>query len=203
MKKLTALFFSLVMLSVSATAQQFEEGKHYEVLDTKASSSKQVIEFFSFGCGHCNNFEPVWQQIASEVPKDIKVKKSHVSFIRFTSQEMVDDLTRAVAVADILKVKDKVIPAIFNYVHVQKATFRDRNDIRNIFVIQGVDGKDFDKYIDSFPVSNAVRHMEMDAKELKISGVPSVIVNNKYKILGGVKSTKEYADLIAYLANKK
>lgn len=68
MKKLFALF-SMLMLSLSAQAAQFNEGEHYKVLDLEASNKPVVTEFFSFYCPHCNSFEPIIQQLKSSYQK--------------------------------------------------------------------------------------------------------------------------------------
>ena len=37
-------------LAANATAAQYEEGKHYETIDARASKKPEVKEFFSFYC---------------------------------------------------------------------------------------------------------------------------------------------------------
>ena len=54
-----ALMAMTLGLAANATAVQYEEGKHYETIDARASKKPEVKEFFSFYCPACNNFEPV------------------------------------------------------------------------------------------------------------------------------------------------
>ncbi len=74
MKKLFALAATL-LLSVSAYAAQFKEGVNYTTLKLPLSQKPTVTEFFSFYCPHCFAFEPVIEQLQSELPKDVIFKK--------------------------------------------------------------------------------------------------------------------------------
>lgn len=202
MKKALLFVLALVLAPSAAIAAKFEEGKHYKVINEKATANKELVEFFSFYCPHCFKFEPTFNEIKSKLNKDIKVRKAHVTFISWVDKDIQQDLSRALAVAQGLKVGDKVIPAIFNHIHVKRAKFANRDDIRKIFVANGVDGVKFDMAMDSFGVSSQVKKMEKDMKTAKVSGVPYVMVNGKYQVLGGVSSAAEYAELVDYLASK-
>ena len=56
------IWFQLVVivLAFSASAAQFTDGQQYDTLDKPASGALQVLEFFSFFCPHCYEFERVW-----------------------------------------------------------------------------------------------------------------------------------------------
>lgn len=46
-------------LSFSASAAQFQDGKQYITLEKPVAGEPQVLEFFSFYCPHCYQFEEV------------------------------------------------------------------------------------------------------------------------------------------------
>ncbi|MEZ8880605.1 MULTISPECIES: thiol:disulfide interchange protein DsbA/DsbL [Vibrio] len=199
MKKLFA-FFSLIMLSLSAHAAKFNEGEHYKVLDLEASKKPMVTEFFSFYCPHCNSFEPIIQQLKQQLPKDAKLQKNHVSFMGGT---MGLPMSKAYATMIALKVEDKMVPVMFNRIHTMNKPPRDEAELRQIFLDEGVDAKKFDAAYNGFAVDSMVRRFDKAFKDSGLSGVPAVIVNNRYLIdAQGINSLDEYFELVNFLLKK-
>ncbi|WP_146453665.1 thiol:disulfide interchange protein DsbA/DsbL [Vibrio splendidus] len=199
MKKLFA-FFSLIMLSLSAHAAKFNEGEHYKVLDLEASKKPMVTEFFSFYCPHCNSFEPIIQQLKQQLPKDAKLQKTHVSFM---GGNMGLPMSKAYATMIALKVEDKMVPVMFNRIHTMNKPPRDEAELRQIFLDEGVDAKKFDAAYNGFAVDSMVRRFDKAFKDSGLSGVPAVVVNNRYLIdAQGINSLDEYFELVNFLLKK-
>ncbi|MEZ9182686.1 thiol:disulfide interchange protein DsbA/DsbL [Vibrio splendidus] len=199
MKKLFA-FFSLIMLSLSAHAAKFNEGEHYKVLDLEASKKPMVTEFFSFYCPHCNSFEPIIQQLKQQLPKDAKLQKNHVSFM---GGNMGLPVSKAYATMIALKVEDKMVPVMFNRIHTMNKPPRDEAELRQIFLDEGVDAKKFDAAYNGFAVDSMVRRFDKAFKDSGLSGVPAVVVNNRYLIdAQGINSLDEYFELVNFLLKK-
>ena len=199
MKKLFA-FFSLIMLSLSAHAAKFNEGEHYKVLDLEASKKPMVTEFFSFYCPHCNSFEPIIQQLKQQLPKDAKLQKNHVSFM---GGNMGLPMSKAYATMIALKVEDKMVPVMFNRIHNMNKPPRDEAELRQIFLDEGVDTKKFDAAYNGFAVDSMVRRFDKAFKDSGLSGVPAVVVNNRYLVEAqGINSLDEYFELVNFLLKK-
>ncbi|MCG9695084.1 MULTISPECIES: thiol:disulfide interchange protein DsbA/DsbL [Vibrio] len=199
MKKLFA-FFSLIMLSLSAHAAKFNEGEHYKVLDLEASKKPVVTEFFSFYCPHCNSFEPIIQQLKQQLPKDAKLQKNHVSFM---GGNMGLPMSKAYATMIALKVEDKMVPVMFNRIHNMNKPPRDEAELRQIFLDEGVDAKKFDAAYNGFAVDSMVRRFDKAFKDSGLSGVPAVVVNNRYLVEAqGISSLDEYFELVNFLLKK-
>ncbi|MEZ9702079.1 thiol:disulfide interchange protein DsbA/DsbL [Vibrio sp. 10N.261.46.E12] len=199
MKKLFA-FFSLIMLSLSAHAAKFNEGEHYKVLDLEASKKPMVTEFFSFYCPHCNSFEPIIQQLKQQLPKDAKLQKNHVSFM---GGNMGLPMSKAYATMIALKVEDKMVPVMFNRIHTMNKPPRDEEELRQIFLDEGIDAKKFDAAYNGFAVDSMVRRFDKAFKDSGLSGVPAVVVNNRYLVEAqGINSLDEYFELVNFLLKK-
>ncbi|MCG9544857.1 thiol:disulfide interchange protein DsbA/DsbL [Vibrio sp. Isolate33] len=199
MKKLFA-FFSLIMLSLSAHAAKFNEGEHYKVLDLEASKKPVVTEFFSFYCPHCNSFEPIIQQLKQQLPADAKLQKNHVSFM---GGNMGLPMSKAYATMIALKVEDKMVPVMFNRIHNMNKPPRDEAELRQIFLDEGVDAKKFDAAYNGFAVDSMVRRFDKAFKDSGLSGVPAVVVNNRYLVEAqGINSLDEYFELVNFLLKK-
>ncbi|KAA5737616.1 thiol:disulfide interchange protein DsbA/DsbL, partial [Acinetobacter baumannii] len=200
MKKLFALF-SMLMLSLSAQAAQFNEGEHYKVLDLEASNKPVVTEFFSFYCPHCNSFEPIIQQLKKQLPEGVKLQKNHVSFM---GGSMGPTMSKAFATMVALKVEDKMVPVMFNRIHNLRKAPRDDAELRQIFLDEGVDEKKFDSAFKGFAVDSMVRRMDKQFEDSGLTGVPAVIVNNKYLVQAqSIKTMDEYFALVNYLLELK
>ncbi|MCF7488578.1 thiol:disulfide interchange protein DsbA/DsbL [Vibrio sp. A2-1] len=199
MKKLFA-FFSLIMLSLSAHAAKFNEGEHYKVLDLEASKKPMVTEFFSFYCPHCNSFEPIIQQLKQQLPKDAKLQKNHVSFM---GGNMGLPMSKAYATMIALKIEDKMVPVMFNRIHTMNKPPRDEAELRQIFLDEGIDAKKFDAAYNGFAVDSMVRRFDKAFKDSGLSGVPAVVVNNRYLVEAqGINSLDEYFELVNFLLKK-
>ena len=199
MKKLFA-FFSLIMLSLSAHAAKFNEGEHYKVLDLEASKKPMVTEFFSFYCPHCNSFEPIIQQLKQQLPADVKLQKNHVSFM---GGNMGLPMSKAYATMIALKVEDKMVPVMFNRIHKMNKPPRDEAELRQIFLDEGIDAKKFDAAYNGFAIDSMVRRFDKAFKDSGLSGVPAVVVNNRYLIdAQGINSLDEYLELVNFLLKK-
>ncbi|MES4615174.1 MAG: thiol:disulfide interchange protein DsbA [Ewingella sp.] len=207
MKKIFLALIGMVM-AFSASAAQFSNGTQYVTLDKPAAGEPQVLEFFSFYCPHCYQFEQVWHvsdNIRKNLPEGVKYAKYHAEFLGPLGKQ----LTQAWAVAIALGVEDKVSPLMFEAVQ-KKQTVQNADDIRKVFIEAGVKGEDYDAALNSFVVKSLVVQQEKAAQDLNLQGVPSVFVNGKYMVKNdGLDTTtmdiytKQFSDVVNFLAKQK
>lgn len=205
------LLLPLLALSVTAAAAQYTEGEQYTKVSETITKKKEVREYFSVYCGHCFKFEPTMHDLQKSLPADASFERNHVDFLRAASPKIQQMITKATVVAEQLGDADKLIGAIFNYIHVQRAIITSEADLRKIFVLNGADGEKFDKLMKSFNVSSQAKSIkkyqdEMTAKKA-ITGVPTLIVNGKYKVnpakLDRNNFQQDYEKLVKYLLELK
>ena len=164
MKKLFGLFTAL-MLSASAFAIDLKEGVHYEVISKDGTAKPEIKEFFSYYCPHCLSFEPLAKRFEKGAKANgYKFVKSHVDFVSRTGPEIQNMLARALVTAEKLN-KPQASAAIFDYIHNKRGVFTSEKDIRNIFLLQGVDGEQFDKAFNSFAVKKRSQKNEKRTDE--------------------------------------
>ena len=207
MKKIFLALIGMVM-AFSASAAQFSNGTQYVTLDKPAAGEPQVLEFFSFYCPHCYQFEQVWHvsdNIRKNLPEGVKYAKYHAEFLGPLGKQ----LTQAWAVAIALGVEDKVSPLMFEAVQ-KKQTVQNVDDIRKVFIQAGVKGEDYDAALNSFVVKSLVVQQEKAAQDLNLQGVPSVFVNGKYMVKNdGLDTTtmdiytKQFSDVVNFLSTQK
>ncbi len=197
----------LLALSINAAAAQYTEGEQYTKVNETVTKKKEVREYFSVYCGHCFKFEPIMHSLKKSLPEDASFERNHVDFLRGASPKIQQMITKATVVAEQLGDSDKLIGAVFNYIHVQKAVITTEKDLRNIFVLNGADGVKFDKLMKSFSVNSQAKSIKkhqdtMSAKRV-LTSVPTIIVNGKYKIdatkLDRNNFEQDYQNLVKFL----
>ena len=215
MRKIQQFFMVLLMpllaFSISACAEKYTEGKHYSKVNETVSSQAEVREYFSAYCGHCFKFEPLMHNIKKQLPSNVKFERNHVDFLRGASPKIQQLISKAVVAAQQLGDEDKLIGAIFNYIHIQRAVITSEKDIRNIFVLNGSDGDKFDKLMKSFSVNSQAKSMKKHQDNMSQKGalkaVPTVIVNGKYRVnvaeLDKNNFEQDYNNLISHLLTLK
>ncbi len=201
MKKLWFALVALIGLPLAAVASGYEEGVHYEVISGQATQSPEVIEFFSFYCGHCWHFEPTAARLTKEI-QGAEFTKAHVEFLGRGKAGQI--MTRGYAVSLVLKVEKAFSEAVFKRHFVERNYIQSEDGLRDVFVSIGVSAKDFDSAYNSFPTNSIVARMAKKTRTYGINATPSVIVNGKYKVkASGIAKADspedEYIKLVNYL----
>ncbi|ATM76198.1 thiol:disulfide interchange protein DsbA [Serratia fonticola] len=207
MKKIWLALVGMVM-AFSASAAQFSDGTQYITLDKPVTGEPQVLEFFSFYCPHCYQFEETYHisdAVKKALPEGTKMTKYHVEFLGPLGKQ----LTQAWAVAMALGVEDKITQPMFEAIQ-KTQTVQTPDDIRKVFVNAGVAGEEYDAALNSFVVKSLVAQQEKAAEDLQLRGVPAVFVNGKYMVKNDGLDTssmdvyvKQFADVVKFLTEQK
>jgi len=194
---LTEALSSMMMEQEIAIGSDFKEGEHYKILDVERSKKPTVDYFFSFYDPHSKSFEPIMQQLKTEMPDGAVFNRHHVSFM---GGRMGTPMSKAYAASVILQIEDKMTPALFIRIHDMRKAPSDERELRDIFLSQGIDSRRFDAAYNGFAVDSMVRKMQKKFENAGLTGIPAVVVNNRYYVQAqGVKSADEYIALVNYL----
>ncbi len=191
-----ALFIS----ATSAWAVDFVEGEHYERLpisvETRDASKVEVVEVFSYACVHCFNFDPMiesWQERQSDA----------VEFYRLPAIFSGDWelLAQAFYTAETLGVSDEVHVPLFEGIHVKNQDLRKVPLLLDLFDAQAdVSDEDFNTAYNSFSVRSRVQQAKAKGRAYRVTGVPSIIVNGKYRVDGRMAgSNTKMLEVVDYL----
>lgn len=185
---LLALLFILPFAAVAADA--YQEGEHYERITpevaTHADGKIEVVEVFWYGCHHCFSFEP-------HIEKWLKSKPANVEFRRVPGVFARNWIphARAYYTAEVLGVLDAIHTPLFEAIHEEGRRIGDEDSLARFFAEHGVADADFREAYNSFSVDTKTRQALTASKEYGISGVPSVIVNGRYRTSGRLAGTYE------------
>ena len=172
----------MAIVAMPALAQEtYQEGVHYDLItpniQTGISDRVVVTEFFSYGCGHCFNFEPMLAAWEKRQPENIVVQRSPIAWNAGARL-----LAKVYYTAVVLDAMDPMHDAIFRAIHLQRKRLATPEAFRAVFVDNGIDAGEFDKAFDSFGVNSMVRQADARMRGARINGTPSLMVNGKYRI---------------------
>jgi thiol:disulfide interchange protein DsbA len=203
LKKLT-LSLLLLCLPFAAMAADFKAGEHYDVLKIEKSKTSQVTEFFSFYCPHCFKFEAVAKAMEKSLPAGTEFVKNHVNFLGGLAPEVQSNLSYAYIIAKQHNKGEQVADQMFDSIHIKRAPLNNIKDVKALLAVNGIDSDTFDKDIASMPVIAAEKAMQDKQNKFSqmgaLTGVPTFIVNDKYKInINTIKSQEQLDELVAFL----
>ena len=169
-------------MSVSAPLFAQTAGREFNPINpiqpTDDPSKIEVVEFFSYGCPHCADFNPLLNLWAAKLPADVVLKKVPVSFGR-AAWANAAKLYYALEVTGDLK---RLEGDVFKAIHQERTNLFDEKTINSWVAARGVDGKKFSEAFGSFGVMSKLRRGDQMAQGYKIEGVPAMAVDGKFLI---------------------
>src|SRR5574343_1473091 len=147
---------------------------------TEDASKIEVIEFFSYGCPHCNDFNPLLTAWVAKKQGDVVVKKVPITFGRAAWANIAKLYYTLEVTGDLARLESDVFKAI----HGERVNLFDERTLTEWVVKKGVDAKKFADTFNSFGVMSKVRRGDQLAQAYKIQGVPALAVEGKY-LVGG------------------
>ena len=201
---LKPLLLVLALLTASCTeAETFVEGRHYQLLDSPTTTSNpskiEVVEVFWIGCNHCYALESYIEGWERNLPSDVNFWKSHATW-----NEMLKTHARLFYTAKSLGVEDSAIPAAFNAFHRERRMLTGNTELEYFFKGLGVDRDRYRGVSKSFGVENSIRQADRRMKDWKITGVPTLIVNGKYKVSATREvGTNRILEVVDFLIEKE
>lgn len=203
MSKWLALILSS-LLSFAAFAQgNFVEGQHYKAISepvvTSDPSKVEVVEVFWYGCPHCNDFSPVFEQWESTQGDEVNVQRSPAMWNKRMATHATIFYT-----AKVLGKLEVMHKEIFDAMHVKRKKLLKPDQIYALFQKHDIDREKFDKTFKSFGVKSMVQLAESRARSYGITGTPEVIVNGKYRVSANLAGSQEnMLKVIDFLVQKE
>jgi len=192
MKRLIALLFAGLISSLAASspslAAEPQAGRDFKPINPPLATAKgkiEVLEFFSYGCPHCNDFHPLVSQWAAKLPKDVSFRRVPVSFNRPEWARLSKLYFALEATGDLAKLD----AAVFIAIHEQHVAFKTDEAVVSWAVGKGVDGKKFGDALTGFSMQSKVQRADQEATAARISGVPALAVDGKFLMNNEAAST--------------
>src|SRR4029079_2221148 len=137
-------------IAAGAGAQALTEGTNYtrlkNAMPVETGKNIEVIEFFSYGCPHCGELEPLLQAWLKSKPADVTFRRIPVMF-----QPRWENLAKAYYVLEALN-EEKLSPEIFVAIHARNAPLWNEKDFLDWIATKGVDRKKAEELFNSFGI---------------------------------------------------
>jgi len=151
----------------------------YETIESdEACDEPVVIEFFAYQCPHCYTLESHAQSWKETNAGKVKFKAipTHLGHQEFGSFLIVHHA------ADRLGLLDAATPALFHRIHEEKQRFNSQDEALAFLVSIGASEEDAKAALEDQENGKAAINEDFRLlSKYKISGVPTILVNHRYK----------------------
>lgn len=172
-------------------AAQAVAGKDYVVVSpaqpTESKGKVEVIEFFSYGCSHCNEFEPLLDKWTKAQGKDVEVRRVPITFGR----DVWVPLAKMYYALEALGELDRMHRVVFDAVHNQRVPLNVEAAQFEWIAGKGIDAKKYQDIYKSFTVQSKVARAQQVAAAYKITGVPTMAVDGRFVTSGSLSGSHE------------
>lgn len=173
------------------------EGTHYVRLAQPApvaapSGKIEVVEFFWYGCPHCNELEPTLEDWVKKLPADVAFRRVPVGFaaIHESHQRLFYGL-------EAMGKLESVHRRIFAAIHAQRQRLDTEATQVAFLNANGVDGAQWAKLSKEFHVATKSAQAKKLAEAYKIDGVPAIGVHGRFYTAGSLAGDNRRALAVA------
>lgn len=188
-KVVVGLFVALLVTAVGyltfltledAPLGEFVEGEHYLVLENPRrirGGQVEVMEFFSYGCVHCYNFDPILKDW-------VEAKGDSIIFVR--TPAIANDfwriLGRAYFVIEGRSDFQRQHLEMFRAIHEARRSFPSPEALFDYADEAGMDRETFEADYTSTAVNSAMNRADQMARRMKVASVPTIVIQGKYVV---------------------
>ena len=188
MKKMQRREFSTALVGAGALALGLPaaaqggpvEGTHYvrlgQPLPVIAPAGKvEVVEFFWYGCPHCNVFEPMLGEWVKKLPADVSFRHVHVAF-----RANVKMHQRMFYALEALGKEKELRARVFSAMHVEGRALDSVKAMTDLLAPLGVEPAKFEQAYNSFGVQTKCQQAEKLSEAYRIDGVPALGIGGRF-----------------------
>lgn len=184
--------------SDNVVALQYKEGEHYYRLANRqpvrvAEGQIEVIEFFSYACPHCRDFDPFMQQWKKDKPDNVVVRLVPAVF-----RKEWEPLARAYYTLQAMGKLDAMHTVIFEMIHgSHHVHLHSLEQMIAAFRSYDIDTSEFARIYSSEDVQAQLDRDSQMLKDYQIQYVPTVAVHGEYTTYGSQSGS--FQDMIKLL----
>ena len=175
------------------------EGTHYvrlaQPLAAPGDGRIEAIEFFWYGCPHCNAFEPALEAWVRKLPPDVAFRRIPMALrdqAPYLAHQRIYYTLEAMGLLDTLHRK------VFYAIHNDRQPLDKPADIAAFMARNGVDAARFTQAYDSFAVAGTqVPEGNRLVAAYKIDGVPALGVQRRYYTSGSLAGSNDRSLAVA------
>jgi thiol:disulfide interchange protein DsbA len=176
-----AVFLLALALPAAAQTAAPQEGRDYlrfkNPIPVETGKKIEVIEFFSYGCPHCGEFEPVLQNWLKTLPADVAFRRVPVVF-----QDRWVPLAKEYFTLDALGEESRLAPEMFTAIHSKGASMWNEKTFFDWAAAHGLDRKKVEDMYNSFAIAGKMNRATQLAKSYGVQSVPLIVIDGKFVV---------------------
>ncbi|WP_269532883.1 thiol:disulfide interchange protein DsbA/DsbL [Chitinimonas sp. BJYL2] len=173
-----ALGLTLTGLNLMAAGNHGEPYSRLASPQATATPGKiEVIEFFWYGCGHCNQLEPYVEAWEKTLPADVVFRREHALW---DGRSDMDGHAKLFATLRTMGIVGAHQRAAFDAIHGGRMELRDEKTLMTWVNARGINRAQFETNYRSFGMAAQLGKAKQLTKAYRIDSVPTFIVNGKY-----------------------
>ena len=173
------LVAAMILCLAAASAAAQAVGRDYLVLKqpqpTDSPGKIEVIEFFWYGCPHCNALQPSLSAWLKRKPADVEFRRVPAVF-----QDSWIPHTRLFYTLEAMGLMEKLHHDVFAAIHDQKLRLQDPKILADWIASKGVDRQKFTDTYNSFAVQTRTQRAMDVTRSYDVPGTPAIVVNGRY-----------------------
>lgn len=177
------------------------ENKEYSVLANPIPNAPTIIEFFSFNCHSCYNYQYVYQ-IPQKLHAALTAGQNY-RYINIDGLLNAGTITHAWALSEHVGKQEEMTNELYYGLQTQKS-INGSEDIKKLFMTQlGVSEEEFFKLWETEEVIRHKKEQLALAKQVGVKRTPTFVINGKYQInIQNIeaKTHQEFIEKFLYIA---
>ena len=171
------------LLPLAAHAQPgLVEGRDYKAVNppqpTESGNKIEVLEFFSYGCPHCGEFEPILQNWLKTVPADVAFHRVPVIF-----QDRWVPLAKEYYTLEALGEDARLSPEMFTAIHGKGTNMSSEKTFFDWAAAHGIDRKKVEDMYNSFAIAGKMNRARQMAQSYSVQSVPLIVIDGKFVVV--------------------
>jgi thiol:disulfide interchange protein DsbA len=183
--------------STGITEGEFLAGEHYRVIEDpprrRTGEPIMVQEFFSYGCIHCRNFDPLLDDWRATMPEGVTFSRSPVTF-----SPVWQLLAQSYYALERLGAVEANHLRLFRAIHDNGRQFLSADMVADYVDGNGTTKEEFLRAFSSPDVRREMRDADAAQRKFVITTVPTLVVGGKYVVNMDV-GRKASLDVVAHL----
>ena len=168
----------LFVTAAPGASAQAVEGKQYSRINpvpVETGKKIEVIEFFSYGCPHCAEYEPFLMDWVKAQPADVAFRRVPVMF-----QPRWVELAKIYYTLEAMGEETKMSPEVFTAIHGKGLALWEPAKFYDWAASKGLDRKKVEDIYNSFSMSGRINRAKQLAQAYNIQEVPMMVIDGKY-----------------------
>ena len=170
-----------LLYSSGVTQGTFVAGEHYTVLENpprqRPGAAIEVQEFFSYGCVHCKNFDPLIEEWQANRSDNVSFSRIPVAFS--PSWLLTAQAYLTLAELDLLEANHT---RMFRRIHDSRRMFQSAEEVAEFIDGNGASAAEFLEVFNGPDVRRALREADNAQRRVGVTAVPTLVVAGKYVI---------------------